>query len=326
MLADGSKSFHAAARLLPDRVRGPATVFYAFCRLADDAVDHASDSAEALGHLRERLTRVYAGNPLDQPVDRAFADLVAHYPLPKAVVDLLFEGFEWDASGRFYDSIEEVRAYGVRVAGTVGVIMALLMGVRDPAVLARACDLGIAMQLTNIARDVGEDANAARLYLPRAWLIEEGLDPEVFLARPEMSAALGRVIARLLAEADRLYRRGEVGIAALPGPCRPAIAAARLIYADIGRVIAANGHDSVSVRAVVPSRRKLMLMARALSFQRSDGAMLTAQPLAEARPLLAAAAVDRAPPAARFDTRVAWVVALLQRQARRAGMMPPARR
>jgi len=288
MLRDGSKSFHAAAQLLPVRVRQSATVFYAFCRLADDGVDHASDSAEALHNLRDRLDRAYAQTPLDQPVDRALADLVVRHHLPCSVFDCLFEGFEWDAAGRRYETLSDVRAYGVRVAGTVGVMMALLMGTRDPAALARACDLGVAMQLTNIARDVGEDANAARLYLPRAWFWEEGVDPDAWLARPEMQPALGRIVARLLAEADRLYRRSEPGIRALPVDCRAAIFAARFIYAGIGRRIAAADFNSVNARAYVPKGRKLALIGRSLLAARVGGVKgLSRAPLPEAVPLIA---------------------------------------
>jgi phytoene synthase len=117
------------------------------------------------------------------------------------------------------------------------------------------------MQLTNIARDVGEDARAGRLYLPQAWLRDAGIDPDAFLARPAFSPALGEVVARLLAEADSLYRRADAGIAGLPGGCRPGIGAASRIYQAIGAEIAARGHDSVNHRAVVPTGRKLRLAA-----------------------------------------------------------------
>jgi 15-cis-phytoene synthase len=135
------------------------------------------------------------------------------------------------------------------------------MGVREPPALARACDLGAAMQLTNIARDVGEDARAGRLYLPLDWFAEAGLDPAGFLAAPEPSPALAGVVARLLVEADRLYARASDGIARLPSSCRPAILAASAIYAEIGREIARRGYDSVTRRARVGLKRKLALVA-----------------------------------------------------------------
>ena len=320
MLREGSKSFHAAAQLLPDRMRQPVTVLYAFCRLADDGVDHAADGPRALVRLHQRLDRAYAGDPLDQPVDRAFADLIAAHQLPKTVFEWLFEGFAWDAQGARYDTISDVRAYAIRVAGTVGVMMALLMGTRTPEALARACDLGVAMQLTNIARDVGEDANAGRLYLPRGVMAAEGLDPEAWLARPAMSPALGRVIARVLGEADRLYDRAESGIACLPGDCRLAIYAARYIYAEIGQVLARRqGYDSVSRRAVVPARAKLRLAAQAIGAVLRRPGGLDAPALPEAEPLLAAVAEAPHPDAwpAGFDAQLGWVLTLFERKARR---------
>jgi phytoene synthase len=156
-----------------------------------------------------------------------------------------------------------VLAYSARVAATVGVLMTLLMGERGPRTLARACDLGIAMQLTNIARDVGEDARNGRLYLPRDWLRAEGIDPDQWLAEPVFDARLGRVVERLLKVADGLYDRSRAGICDLPSDCRSAIQAARLVYSDIGRMVARGGYDSVTDRAVVSARRKLALVARA---------------------------------------------------------------
>ena len=120
-------------------------------------------------------------------------------------------------------------------------MMALLMGVRTPEGLARACDLGVAMQLSNIARDVGEDARMGRLYLPQAWLVEAGIAPDARLAAPVFSPALGAVVRRLLDAADALYRRVDAGVARLPLACRPGINAARFLYAEIGHEVARSG-------------------------------------------------------------------------------------
>ncbi len=267
ILRAGSKSFHAASLLLPPRVRGPAAAVYAFCRVADDAVDGvgrvASGSREAaVERLGERLDRVYAGAPEASPIDRALALVVREHALPRAVFDALLEGFRWDLEGRRYETIEDVTAYCVRVASSVGVLMTLLMGDRRAAVLYRACDLGVAMQLTNIARDVGEDARDGRLYLPLEWMREAGIATGAWLERPTFSPALGRVVERVLSEADALYDRADLGIAMLPRDCRMAIRAARLVYSDIGREIRAAGLDSVSSRAFTSGGRKAWLLAR----------------------------------------------------------------
>jgi phytoene synthase len=293
ILRSGSKSFFAASLLLPKRVRDPASALYAFCRLADDAVDLSADPRQALARIRYRLDRAYAEAPLPDPVDRAFAAVVAAHAIPRAVLDALFDGFAWDVDRRRYGALTELEAYAVRVAGTVGVMMTLLMGVRDSAVLARACDLGVAMQLTNIARDVGEDARAGRLYLPQHWLIEAGIDPDEFLRRPAHSAALGQVVARLLGVADTYYARANAGIAELPADCRSAIRAASLIYSRVGRRVAACRYNAIDGRAVVGKAQKVALIALAYRRSRAFTNELAAPAIHAARDLITVSAAAR---------------------------------
>lgn len=298
-LRTGSRSFHAASKLLPASVCVPAGVLYAFCRLADDAIDDAIDGQaeehcdpeQALVRLRQRLDRAYAGTPIDHPVDRALAAMLAETGMPRALPDALLEGFAWDAAERRYETLSDVLAYGARVAGSVGAMMTVLMGRRSAVLLARACDLGVAMQLSNIARDVGADARAGRLYLPRTWMREEGLDPDAFLAAPAFSQALGRVVQRLLDVADALYRRADAGVAGLPLQCRPGIGAARRIYAEIGAEVARAGFDSIERRAVVSGRRKLALLGRSVISAVLGAAPCTEPALAETQFLVDAAAL-----------------------------------
>lgn len=265
LLSTGSRTFYAASFLLPRQIREPASALYAFCRLADDVIDLGDNSEAALASLYKRLDRAYAGEPEDTPADRAFAATVAQYSIPRTLPEALLEGFAWDAAGRSYDDLADVLAYAARVAGTVGAMMALLMGVRSENAIARATDLGIAMQLTNIARDVGEDARAGRLYLPRRWLREAGIDPDVWLRTPVFTPELGSVIGRLLDVAETLYARAGSGIASLPADCRPGIYAARYLYAEIGHQLKRDGLNSVSHRAYVPVRKKLQLLGRAVA-------------------------------------------------------------
>ncbi len=336
-LRDGSRTFLAASRLLPRAVRDPACALYAFCRTADDAVDlDAVDELAAVARLRTRLARLYAGQPEPTPADRAFARVVARHAMPRELPEALLDGFEWDARGRRYETIEALHDYAARVAGTVGAMMAVLMGRRSPEALARACDLGVAMQLSNIARDVGEDARRGRVYLPLAWLREAGVDPDAWLAEPVFDARIAAVVRRLLRHADTLYDRVDAGIALLPPGCRPGIQAARVLYAEIGREVERRGCDSVSQRAVVPGRRKAALLARALA----EGAVARRRPGAGSPPLDAVrylvdaaahgaaphAAALRTPPdaAARhgapsfaFARRAVWVIELCEQQEHR---------
>jgi 15-cis-phytoene synthase len=279
----GSLSFHAASRLLPARVRDPALALYAFCRVADDAVDEGSDKTGAVLALRDRLALVYEGRPRNAPSDRAFARVVETFAMPQALPEALLEGLAWDAMGRRYDDLSGVLDYSARVAAAVGAMMCVLMRVRQAETLARACDLGLAMQLTNIARDVGEDARAGRLYLPRDWLVGAGIAPEAFLADPQPLPAIRGAVARLLGEADALYRRSGAGIAALPVAVRPGITAARHIYAAIGAEVRRAGFDSVTLRARTGQGRKLALLILS-GLSASASLVLPRDPVWHARP------------------------------------------
>jgi phytoene synthase len=326
LLRGGSKTFFAASLLLPAKVRDPASALYAFCRLADDAVDCGDGVvADIIDRLRDRLDRAYAGRPSPLAADRAFAATVAQFNIPRALPEALIEGFEWDAAGRRYETLPDLLGYAARVAGSVGAMMTLVMGVDSPEVVSRACDLGMAMQLSNIARDVGEDARAGRIYLPLEWLRDAGIDPQAWMAYPVFSPALGVVIKRVLKEAELIYRGASAGIAYLPPLCRPAIRTAHLLYAEIGHEVERLGFDSVSRRAVVSSSRKLNVLARSLVEQKSSQTAALTIDAKEARFLIDAIvsrepaigfAVGRIKPRRSrwsFDARVAWLVELFER-------------
>ena len=331
-LRNGSRTFLAASLLLPRAVREPACALYAFCRMADDEVDSTGGEAHAVARLRHRLSRAYEGRPFPAACDRALAAMLARYAIPHVIPEALLDGFAWDAEGRRYETLADLEAYAARVAGTVGAMMALLMGVRGREAVARACDLGVAMQLSNIARDVGEDARMGRIYLPLAWLREAGIAPDEWLARPLHSAALATVVQRLLDAADVLYARVDAGVAQLPLACRPGINAARFLYAEIGREVQRSGLDSVSRRAVVPASRKAWLLARAMTGLFPSQASPAAPPSAATQFLVDAIAATtlqpetaaRAPAAAAapssLNDRVEWVIDLFERLERRDRM------
>lgn len=315
----GSLSFYAASKLLPASVRDPAMALYAFCRLADDAVDLQDAKADAVLRLRDRLDLVYAGRPRDAAADRAFADVVNTYEMPRALPDALLEGLAWDADWRRYDTLSDLNAYCARVASAVGVMMAVLMRVRDRNALARACDLGVAMQLTNIARDVAEDAYEGRLYLPLRWFSEAGVDPEVFLAAPAASPQIRAMSKRLVMEANRLYYRSEPGIAALPLGSRPGIFAARFIYAGIGGQLSAMGYDSFAGRAHTSKLQKIgwlgqSLMRTGVSLLMPQSAVVYAPPVPEVAFLVDAAATPTPRQPARSEALLDALAALEARR------------
>ena len=338
MMQGGSKTFFAASRLLPLRVRAASIALYAFCRVADDLVDEGGAVDASLQMLRQRLDLVYAGTPSDCVEDQALAIVVQQHQLPRLLMDALLEGFAWDAAGRRYDTLQDLQAYCARVAGTVGAMMCWIMGSHSERTLARACELGVAMQLTNIARDIGEDARNGRLYLPRQWLQEAGVDVPAWLAQPESLAAIKTLTGRLLQEADALYAQAQAGIAELPPDCRAAILAASTIYADIGHQLKREGLDSVQHRTVVSTRRKLVLLASAWTragWVTTQG--LQPQPLAAIRFLVEGCMqalhqdVDKDYfPNRAMPQRVEWVLGLLERlegaKQRRLGTLGMAQR
>ncbi len=315
-LRGGSRSFYAASLFLPQPMGHHACGLYAFCREADDVIDEGDDQWAALDSLKSRLDCIYAGEPYPIAADRAVSAVVKERNLPRELLDALLEGFAWDAQKREYHDFESVVDYSVRVAGTVGVMMAVLMGTRSKNMLARASDLGIAMQLTNIARDVGEDARAGRLYLPRDWLIEVGIDPEEFLAKPTFSIELGAVISKLLTEANKLYKRADSGIRRIPVRCRIGMHAARILYSSIGEEVAANGFDSVSKRAVVPLHIKFRRLMQLIAADKLPLTYSTCPALSQAQFLLDAVNADKPAemqpvwykrPFAELDLRIGWL-------------------
>jgi len=331
LMRGGSKTFFAASRWLPPRVRSAAVVLYAFCRVADDLVDEGDDCQQALAQLHERLDAIYAQAPQPFVEDQALAVVVQQHDLPRAWLDALLEGFAWDAQGRRYHTLQDVHAYAARVAGSVGTMMAWLMGARSQSTLARAAELGLAMQLTNIVRDVGEDAARGRVYLPEQWLREEGLSAATVMASLQTSAPLQRVTARLLDEASALYERASVGIAALPADCRQAIWAARWVYAEIGAQVRRHNLDSVSRRAVVGRSRKAWLLTRAWMDAQAAAQVSSAVPPAAVPAiefLLGAVPADlvdgagvRTPVRRNPEQRVVWMLELFERLAHeRRGM------
>lgn len=323
----GSRSFYTASKLLPRHVREPALALYAFCRLADDAVDLNTEKAAAVLSLHDRLDRAYAGRPRNAPADRAFAAIIEDFDMPRALPEALLEGLAWDAMGHRYETLSELYSYSARVASTVGAMMCVLMRVRDSDVLARACDLGVAMQLTNIARDVGEDAREGRLYLPTAWLDEAGIDAEAFLADPRFTPQMGRVVGRLLRQADELYNRAEAGIQGLPVTSRTGIYAARHVYGGIGTMVRRNGNDSISQRAYTSQLQKfqwllLSSIRTANTVLMPKNAVIHARALPETQFLVDATADRRRPATDWSDALYATLASLKARDSAQHDAFP----
>lgn len=268
-LAQHSKSFALAGKLLPRQARRDAAVLYTYCRLADDAIDLAPPEAQpaALAELRRDLESVYGGEPQRDVRLRAFQELVQRRNLPRQYPEELLAGFGMDSEGTRYQTLDELLLYCHRVAGVVGLMMCHVLGVSDARALKNAAHLGIAMQLTNICRDVAEDWQLGRLYLPLQLLHEYGpgaLNGLCTSSLPESARpSITHVTRQLLAEASRFYASGDAGMRALPGRAALSVRAARNIYSAIGDRIERADYDAYTQRAVVPQSHKLLLVLKA---------------------------------------------------------------
>lgn len=274
-IAEGSKSFAAAARLFDAQTRADAVMLYAWCRHCDDVVDgqvlghsapgaplDTSSPAARLEALYEETARACRGAPVSHPAFAALARVVARHAIPERLPMDLLDGFRMDVEGRRYGTLNETLTYCYHVAGVVGVMMARVMGARDPVVLDRACDLGLAFQLTNICRDVVEDAGISRLYLPADLLAAEGVSD---VADPAQRAGVARVAARLLDAAEPYYDQALIGIRALPWRSAAAIAAARAVYRAIGTEVRRRGAGAWDTRVSTSKARKMGLLAQGLA-------------------------------------------------------------
>jgi 15-cis-phytoene synthase len=265
LIEKGSKSFAGAARLFDEDTRASAYMLYAWCRHCDDEIDGqelghnlpnapVTSPAVRLAGITSRTVAAINGRPLtgaDQPVFEALARVVAKHQIPQRHPLELIEGFRMDVDERSYDTLDDTLSYCYHVAGVVGVMMTMIMGVRTRETLNRASDLGIAFQLTNIP-----DAIAGRVYLPAQWLAEAGV-PAGEVANPAHRQAVFRVVERLLDEADRYYRSARYGLPQLPLRAAWAIAAARRIYRKIGFVVRERGSNAWDTRASVSHRGKM---------------------------------------------------------------------
>lgn len=272
-IAQGSQSFAAASKLFAPQTRERAWLLYAWCRAADDLTDgqelgHSTApqaSPDAAQAELEVLTKLALDS--DKPVPPAFQALrlVAQATaMPRRFIADHLAGFALDAAGWRPETTADLLQYCYHVAGTVGCMMAVVMGVDpgDDDTLDRACDLGLAFQLANIARDIVPDALVGRCYLPAEWLREEGLT-ERDLADPQQRDKVARLAKRLV-ELSRPYRRSaRVGAARLAFRSRLAVLAADGIYGAIGEKVFALGAKAWNQRVRVSSAGKLGLLGLA---------------------------------------------------------------
>ncbi|MEH6790546.1 phytoene/squalene synthase family protein [Parasphingorhabdus sp.] len=263
----GSKSFARASKLFAPQTRERAWLLYFWCRACDDLADgqdhgHGMSTVtnpdKTIAAMRMMTTRAHGGEQTGNPPFDAFGVVAQECGIPKRLADDMIDGFALDARGWRPETRDDLLQYCYHVAGTVGCMMAVVMGVsaRNHDLLDRACDLGLAFQLANIARDVAEDAAAGRCYLPQEWLAEAGLESD-HVMDPDQREALVTLVARLCDLAADYEASARVGAAQLPFRSRWAVLAAAGIYGDIARAVKASNGGSLDHRIFTSKGQKL---------------------------------------------------------------------
>ncbi len=262
-LAHHARTFHLAGRLLPADVRDDAALLYAFCRMVDDAADESASVAEARAEL-DRIEAEWQGSMARRPLIAAFREMATRRDVSSAAVTELLRGVRSDLGPVGMADDANLLRYCYRVASTVGLMMCSVLRVESEAARAHAVDLGIAMQLTNICRDVAEDAAAGRVYLPEARLVAAGSCSQALLDGPASRESVSRVVRELLEMADGYYRSADRGMRYIPWRARGGIMVASRVYRAIGVRLRRRGCDPLRGRTVVPRWEKAAWGARAL--------------------------------------------------------------
>lgn len=273
-LSRHAKSFWAASRLMPEPQRTQLAGVYAYCRYTDDLVDgDVRDRGELLAAIDQWETlsaNAYCGIVTGVPLLDSVMREMERGDVPFEYVTALMRGMRQDILGASYSCMPELLGYCYDVASVVGLWLTELFGVHDKWTLARAAELGIAMQLTNIVRDVGEDCARGRLYLPEDLMCAHGITPLMIEGwvrdRTRLFPdAYGALLEEIMEHAERAYARADEAIPMLPPFFRPAVAAASRLYRAIHDVVRANGYDNITRRAVVPAAHKLAVAREALA-------------------------------------------------------------
>ena len=266
VLATHARSFRWASKFLPADRRDDAAVVYALCRLIDDTADEATDRDHAAAHL-DVLRRELRGGLDARPLVGAFLEVAASRDLDVRFALELIAGVESDLGEVLLMTDADLLRYGYRVAGTVGLMMCAVLGVTERDAHAHAIDLGVAMQLTNICRDVLEDAERGRVYLPAERLLAAGISQPALVddpTDPSLRPGVATVVRDILDLADAYYASADLGMRFIPTRSRLAIVVASRLYRAIGHKLHRRGGDALAGRTWIGAPRKLLLVGASL--------------------------------------------------------------
>ncbi len=263
IMKDNSKSFYFAAQSLPDDQRKGVGALYAFCRLVDDIVDESGKQKEdinsVLDEMKFTVEQLAAGHTSDNAILHAFGHTIQRYHIPIVYTHDLIEGVRMDLEKTEYFTNHELDLYCYRVASTVGLMMVhIFMDNPHPSVLARASDLGLAMQLTNILRDIKEDFGKGRIYLPLETRNLYGVS-KTDIENDTISQNFKNLIDFEIERTKGIYKLAELGIKELPKKARYTILLSSRVYGDILNQIRRDKYQLLSKRAVVSKKRKITI-------------------------------------------------------------------
>ncbi len=273
-IARGSKSFNLASKLFDQVTRERAWLLYSWCRRCDDIADGQDHGGERqkvldpearLSRIRDLTERALRGEATGDPAFDALGVVAQECGIPRGFIDDHIAGFAMDSEDWFPRTENDLLTYCYHVAGVVGCMMAVIMGVdpKDEDTLDRACDLGLAFQIANIARDISEDDAVGRCYLPTDWLVEADIPPGEHM-RPHYRSRLADMAWWLANMVGDYERSARVGAGKLPFRSRWAVLAAAGIYGDIAREVDRLDHAAWDHRVVVSKRAKLAWVFKAM--------------------------------------------------------------
>lgn len=268
-----SSTFYLGSRFFPREQRFAVWAVYAACRIGDDIADELEPSIARveLERWRNRIKLALAGTPENDPMSLALAWARSKFPIKQGPFEELYLGLKMDLEEVQYETMDQLMTYCRRVAGVVGWMIAPIGGFSGgDATLERALKMGMAMQLTNILRDVGEDLERDRIYLPRELLERHNVSEHDLRAR-QITPQYVAMLRELDMLARRNYCEGWGGLAKLHGPARFAVALAAASYEGILGKLELNGFDNFSKRAMVPGREKLAMIPKVWWTLRSAG-------------------------------------------------------
>lgn len=263
VMAKHARSFRWASWFLPSECRDDAAVVYALCRLIDDTADEAENTALARVEL-DAIRLELSGDSPPRPLVAAFLEVASRTRMDLRYADELIEGVLSDLGNVRFQTDAELLRYAYRVAGTVGLMMCPIIGVHDDVGRAHAIDLGVAMQLTNICRDVLEDAQRHRVYLPIERLQKAGVDVARLLSELGQGPKVAVVVREVLQMAEDYYRSAEAGMRFIPARTRFAILVASRLYRAIGLRLLVRGANPMKGRTWIGAPRKLYWVLRAM--------------------------------------------------------------